>query len=141
MSPSEDENEEDEEEDEWRPVKPEKGRRVSKKPKATGVSSEAPCWPHKTTTVLHKYSCDAASVVNEGRVSLKCSCKGRCVNKQCRCRKGKMTCGENCQCDHEKCRNMDNSVASEASCQSCTELSVILSDLLLTHSNHIIWDQ
>lgn len=41
MSPSEDE---EEEEDEWRPVKPEK--RVSKKTKATGVSSEAPCWPH-----------------------------------------------------------------------------------------------
>lgn len=37
-----------------------------------------------------------------------CSCKGRCGNKLCRCRKGKMTCGENCQCDHEKCRNMDN---------------------------------
>lgn len=54
MSASEDENEE---EDEWRPVKAEKGRRVSKKPKATGVSSQAPCWPHTT------YSCVAASVV------------------------------------------------------------------------------
>lgn len=32
MSPSE-----EEEEDEWRPEKPEKGRRNSKKPKATGV--------------------------------------------------------------------------------------------------------
>lgn len=39
---------------------------------------------------------------------LQCACKGRCSNKQCRCRKGKMTCGENCQCDHEKCRNLDN---------------------------------
>lgn len=48
MSPSEDENEEEEEEDEWRPLKNEKGRRVSKKPKATGVSSEAPCWPQTT---------------------------------------------------------------------------------------------
>ncbi|XP_055004481.1 LOW QUALITY PROTEIN: kinesin family member 4 [Boleophthalmus pectinirostris] len=37
-----------------------------------------------------------------------CSCKGRCGNRLCKCRKGKMTCGENCQCDHEKCRNMDN---------------------------------
>lgn len=36
MSPSEDEK--DEEEDEWRPEKP--ARRVSKKPKATGVSSQ-----------------------------------------------------------------------------------------------------
>ncbi|XP_066502729.1 kinesin family member 4 [Hoplias malabaricus] len=36
-----------------------------------------------------------------------CACKGRCVNKLCRCRKGRITCGENCLCDHEKCRNMD----------------------------------
>uniref|UniRef100_A0A669C3H9 Kinesin family member 4 n=1 Tax=Oreochromis niloticus TaxID=8128 RepID=A0A669C3H9_ORENI len=43
----------------------------------------------------------------------RCACKGRCSNKQCRCRKGKMTCGENCQCDHEKCRNMDNQVPAE----------------------------
>lgn len=35
LSPSEDENED--EEDEWRPEKPDKGRRTSKKPKATGV--------------------------------------------------------------------------------------------------------
>lgn len=38
MSPSEDENEG--EEDEWRPEKVEKGRRISKKPKATGVTLE-----------------------------------------------------------------------------------------------------
>ncbi|CAK6970838.1 kinesin family member 4 [Scomber scombrus] len=80
MSPSEDENVE--EEDEWRPLKTERGRRNSKKTKATG-----------------------------------CACKGRCGNKQCRCRKGKMTCGENCQCDHEKCRNMDNPAPSEDSSQ------------------------
>uniref|UniRef100_A0A673BA02 Chromosome-associated kinesin KIF4-like n=1 Tax=Sphaeramia orbicularis TaxID=375764 RepID=A0A673BA02_9TELE len=40
-----------------------------------------------------------------------CACKGRCSNKLCRCRKGKLTCGENCQCDHEKCRNMDDKVS------------------------------
>ncbi|XP_070839122.1 kinesin family member 4 [Chaetodon trifascialis] len=81
MSSSEDDN--DKEEDEWCPHKPEKGRRISKKPKATG-----------------------------------CACKGRCVNKLCRCRKGKMTCGENCQCDHEKCRNMDNQVPAEDGSQT-----------------------
>uniref|UniRef100_A0A7N6BDJ3 Kinesin motor domain-containing protein n=1 Tax=Anabas testudineus TaxID=64144 RepID=A0A7N6BDJ3_ANATE len=42
-----------------------------------------------------------------------CACKGRCSNKQCRCRKGKMTCGENCQCDHDKCRNMETQVPAE----------------------------
>ncbi|KAK7915847.1 hypothetical protein WMY93_011608 [Mugilogobius chulae] len=44
-----------------------------------------------------------------------CSCKGRCSNKLCRCRKGKMTCGENCKCDHEKCRNIDNIGSKETS--------------------------
>ncbi|KAG7321201.1 hypothetical protein KOW79_015616 [Hemibagrus wyckioides] len=43
-----------------------------------------------------------------------CACKGRCVNKLCRCRKGRMTCGENCLCDHEKCRNMDNGGGMDA---------------------------
>uniref|UniRef100_A0A665XCW2 Chromosome-associated kinesin KIF4-like n=1 Tax=Echeneis naucrates TaxID=173247 RepID=A0A665XCW2_ECHNA len=46
---------------------------------------------------------------------IQCACKGRCSNKQCRCRKGKMTCGENCQCDHEKCRNMDKQPPAEVS--------------------------
>uniref|UniRef100_A0A8C5CGD8 Kinesin motor domain-containing protein n=1 Tax=Gadus morhua TaxID=8049 RepID=A0A8C5CGD8_GADMO len=36
-----------------------------------------------------------------------CACKGRCNNKQCRCRKGKTTCGENCQCNHARCRNLE----------------------------------
>ncbi|XP_061559067.1 LOW QUALITY PROTEIN: kinesin family member 4 [Phycodurus eques] len=72
-----------EEEDDWRPDKLEKGRRTSRKPRATG-----------------------------------CSCKGCCINNYCRCRKGKMTCSENCQCDHEKCRNMDNLVVAEDDSQS-----------------------
>uniref|UniRef100_A0A8B9L7S2 Chromosome-associated kinesin KIF4 n=1 Tax=Astyanax mexicanus TaxID=7994 RepID=A0A8B9L7S2_ASTMX len=44
----------------------------------------------------------------KGSRKSKCACKGRCINKMCRCRKGRMTCGENCLCDHEKCRNMEN---------------------------------
>uniref|UniRef100_A0A4W5Q7K5 Kinesin family member 4 n=1 Tax=Hucho hucho TaxID=62062 RepID=A0A4W5Q7K5_9TELE len=48
-------------------------------------------------------------------IFVKCACKGRCGNKVCRCRKGKMTCGENCQCDHEKCRNIDNQRSSTVS--------------------------
>ncbi|XP_029304839.1 kinesin family member 4 [Cottoperca gobio] len=47
-----------------------------------------------------------------------CACKGRCSNRCCRCRKGKMTCGENCHCDHEKCRNMDNQVLAEDGSQT-----------------------
>uniref|UniRef100_A0A668AJ43 Kinesin family member 4 n=1 Tax=Myripristis murdjan TaxID=586833 RepID=A0A668AJ43_9TELE len=50
-----------------------------------------------------------------------CACKGRCGNKLCRCRKGKMTCGENCQCDHEKCRNMDVQVSADVNSVSFPE--------------------
>uniref|UniRef100_A0A8C7KPH2 Kinesin family member 4 n=1 Tax=Oncorhynchus kisutch TaxID=8019 RepID=A0A8C7KPH2_ONCKI len=48
-------------------------------------------------------------------IFVKCACKGRCGNKLCRCRKGKMTCGENCKCDHEKCRNIGNQRSSTVS--------------------------
>ncbi|KAM7374073.1 hypothetical protein PAMP_006750 [Pampus punctatissimus] len=59
-----------------------------------------------------------------------CACKGRCINKQCRCRKGKMTCGENCQCDNEKCRNLDNQVPAEdvSQTESVSRDSVSLQD-------------
>ncbi|XP_057677097.1 kinesin family member 4 [Corythoichthys intestinalis] len=42
-----------------------------------------------------------------------CCCKGSCINNHCRCRKGKMTCSENCQCDHQKCQNTDERFATE----------------------------
>uniref|UniRef100_A0A8D3BTA6 Kinesin motor domain-containing protein n=1 Tax=Scophthalmus maximus TaxID=52904 RepID=A0A8D3BTA6_SCOMX len=57
-----------------------------------------------------------------------CACKGRCVNKQCRCRKGKMTCGENCQCDHEKCRNIDNQGPDVSQTENVSRDSVSLHD-------------
>ncbi|XP_029556962.1 chromosome-associated kinesin KIF4 isoform X1 [Salmo trutta] len=50
-----------------------------------------------------------------------CACKGRCGNKLCRCRKGKMTCGENCQCDHEKCRNIGNPRSSTQDSSEVTD--------------------
>uniref|UniRef100_A0A3P8VUP4 Kinesin family member 4 n=1 Tax=Cynoglossus semilaevis TaxID=244447 RepID=A0A3P8VUP4_CYNSE len=51
--------------------------------------------------------------VSKKAKAIGCACKGRCGNKQCKCRKGKMTCGENCQCNREKCRNMDNQATTE----------------------------
>uniref|UniRef100_A0A8C7RQQ8 Kinesin family member 4 n=1 Tax=Oncorhynchus mykiss TaxID=8022 RepID=A0A8C7RQQ8_ONCMY len=48
-------------------------------------------------------------------IFVKCACKGRCGNKLCRCRKGKMTCADNCKCDHEKCRNIGNQRSSTVS--------------------------
>ncbi|KAI7795730.1 kinesin family member 4 [Triplophysa rosa] len=53
-----------------------------------------------------------------------CACRGRCVNKLCRCRKGKMTCGENCLCDHEKCRNMENRASDQAEVGDASKDSV-----------------
>ncbi|XP_035636686.1 chromosome-associated kinesin KIF4-like isoform X1 [Oncorhynchus keta] len=50
-----------------------------------------------------------------------CACKGRCGNKLCRCRKGMMTCGENCQCDHEKCRNIGNQRSSTQDSSEVTD--------------------
>uniref|UniRef100_UPI00398F0F6D kinesin family member 4 n=1 Tax=Pristiophorus japonicus TaxID=55135 RepID=UPI00398F0F6D len=37
-----------------------------------------------------------------------CSCKGRCANKQCRCRKNKLDCGAHCKCIANQCRNRVN---------------------------------
>ncbi|XP_075691783.1 chromosome-associated kinesin KIF4A [Rhinoderma darwinii] len=37
-----------------------------------------------------------------------CSCKARCGNKMCRCRKNKQNCSEDCCCDPSKCRNRDS---------------------------------
>uniref|UniRef100_A0A669PPA5 Kinesin family member 4A n=1 Tax=Phasianus colchicus TaxID=9054 RepID=A0A669PPA5_PHACC len=36
-----------------------------------------------------------------------CSCKGRCGNRQCGCRKQKVGCTAGCSCDSTKCRNRD----------------------------------
>uniref|UniRef100_A0A8C6M013 Kinesin-like protein n=1 Tax=Nothobranchius furzeri TaxID=105023 RepID=A0A8C6M013_NOTFU len=65
-----------------------------------------------------------------------CACKGRCSNKQCRCRKGKRTCGENCQCDHEKCRNMDNQANAEVSPLSLS--AFLFSPNINTFSIHVL---
>ncbi|XP_041075610.1 chromosome-associated kinesin KIF4-like isoform X2 [Polyodon spathula] len=48
--------------------------------------------------------------------ALGCSCKGFCGNKLCRCRKGKLGCGDNCHCDPAKCRNMELSTSVDVSC-------------------------
>uniref|UniRef100_A0A8C9ZTH2 Kinesin family member 4 n=1 Tax=Sander lucioperca TaxID=283035 RepID=A0A8C9ZTH2_SANLU len=68
------------------------------------------------------------SMVEQNEQYRQCACKGRCSNKQCRCRKGKMTCGENCQCDHEKCRNMDNQVLDGSQTGNVSRDSVSLQD-------------
>uniref|UniRef100_A0A668ASP3 Kinesin family member 4 n=1 Tax=Myripristis murdjan TaxID=586833 RepID=A0A668ASP3_9TELE len=67
-------------------------------------------------SLITNYKCKRFNTVNFCVCFfVKCACKGRCGNKLCRCRKGKMTCGENCQCDHEKCRNMDVQVSADVS--------------------------
>ncbi|XP_028824462.1 kinesin family member 4 [Denticeps clupeoides] len=57
-----------------------------------------------------------------------CSCKGRCGNKLCRCRKGRVTCGENCQCDRSKCRNVDvasSSASLNEADEQCKEAELL----------------
>ncbi|NXT77867.1 KIF4 protein, partial [Zapornia atra] len=49
-----------------------------------------------------------------------CSCKGRCWNRQCGCRKQKMGCTEGCSCDPATCRNRDASFPNATLCQDQT---------------------
>ncbi|XP_072914236.1 kinesin family member 4 [Hemitrygon akajei] len=42
------------------------------------------------------------------KASSGCSCKGRCANRQCKCRKNKMDCGDHCRCFTEQCHNRLN---------------------------------
>ncbi|NWW44046.1 KIF4 protein, partial [Pedionomus torquatus] len=39
-----------------------------------------------------------------------CSCKGRCGNRQCGCRRQKVGCTQGCSCDSAKCRNRESSL-------------------------------
>ncbi|NXS52612.1 KIF4 protein, partial [Brachypteracias leptosomus] len=41
------------------------------------------------------------------KAAMGCSCKGRCGNRQCGCRKQKLGCTGGCSCDPTKCRNRD----------------------------------
>ncbi|NXK18929.1 KIF4 protein, partial [Arenaria interpres] len=49
-----------------------------------------------------------------------CSCKGRCGNRQCGCRKQKMGCTEGCSCDSAKCRNRDPGFPDATLCEDQT---------------------
>ncbi|XP_069724201.1 chromosome-associated kinesin KIF4A isoform X2 [Phaenicophaeus curvirostris] len=43
-----------------------------------------------------------------------CSCKGRCGNRMCGCRKQKVGCSDGCSCDSAKCRNREAGFAGAA---------------------------
>ncbi|KAF1606375.1 UNVERIFIED_CONTAM: Chromosome-associated kinesin KIF4, partial [Eudyptes robustus] len=49
-----------------------------------------------------------------------CSCKGRCGNRQCGCRKQKVGCTEGCSCDSAKCRNRDPGFPDATLCEDQT---------------------
>uniref|UniRef100_A0A8B9IT29 Kinesin family member 4A n=1 Tax=Amazona collaria TaxID=241587 RepID=A0A8B9IT29_9PSIT len=57
----------------------------------------------------------AKAVKGTKKSTMGCSCKGRCGNRQCGCRKQKMGCTEGCSCDPAKCRNRDSGRDSEGS--------------------------
>ncbi|NXE13487.1 KIF4 protein, partial [Lophotis ruficrista] len=49
-----------------------------------------------------------------------CSCKGRCGNRQCGCRKQKVGCAEGCGCDSAKCRNREQEFPDATRCEDQT---------------------
>uniref|UniRef100_A0A8B9BI10 Kinesin family member 4A n=1 Tax=Anser brachyrhynchus TaxID=132585 RepID=A0A8B9BI10_9AVES len=49
-----------------------------------------------------------------------CSCKGRCGNKQCGCRRHKVGCTGGCNCDSTKCRNRDPGFPDATVCEDQT---------------------
>ncbi|XP_010114039.1 PREDICTED: chromosome-associated kinesin KIF4A, partial [Chlamydotis macqueenii] len=49
-----------------------------------------------------------------------CSCKGRCGNRQCGCRKQKVGCTEGCSCDSAKCRNREHEFPDATRCEDQT---------------------
>nr|XP_025951823.1 chromosome-associated kinesin KIF4A isoform X2 [Dromaius novaehollandiae] len=52
-----------------------------------------------------------------------CSCKGRCGNRQCGCRRQKVGCAEGCNCDSTKCRNRDPGFSDATLCEDQTRNS------------------
>ncbi|XP_031449869.1 chromosome-associated kinesin KIF4A isoform X2 [Phasianus colchicus] len=50
-----------------------------------------------------------------------CSCKGRCGNRQCGCRKQKVGCTAGCSCDSTKCRNRDPGFQDATVCEDQTK--------------------
>ncbi|XP_064422730.1 kinesin family member 4 [Latimeria chalumnae] len=68
------------------------------------------------------------------KVVVGCSCKGRCNNGRCGCRKKKLGCSDECSCDSEKCRNKDVLDATSSEDQSKdSEGSFKLEDPTETH--------
>ncbi|XP_051956367.1 chromosome-associated kinesin KIF4-like [Xyrauchen texanus] len=68
----------------------------------------SPSESEKEEDEWHPKKSDGPRRVSKKSKMTGCVCRGCCANKLCHCRKGKITCGENCLCDHEKCRNLEN---------------------------------
>ncbi|XP_067160117.1 chromosome-associated kinesin KIF4A isoform X5 [Apteryx mantelli] len=54
------------------------------------------------------------------RSMMGCSCKGRCGNRQCGCRRQKAGCTGGCGCDSTKCRNRDPGFPDATLCEDQT---------------------
>ncbi|NWW87175.1 KIF4 protein, partial [Rhynochetos jubatus] len=57
------------------------------------------------------------------RSMMGCSCKGRCGNRQCGCRKQKVGCTDGCSCDSAKCRNREAGFPDAALCEDQARVS------------------
>ncbi|XP_065499200.1 chromosome-associated kinesin KIF4A isoform X2 [Caloenas nicobarica] len=94
-------------------VKPKTGRRTTAKPR--GPSPEMVVEELFSDSDSGEEADDAEWVpVKPGKAAKKvvmgCSCKGRCGNRRCGCRRQKLGCSDDCSCDLAKCRNRDPGV-------------------------------
>ncbi|XP_056216157.1 chromosome-associated kinesin KIF4A isoform X2 [Falco biarmicus] len=104
---------------------------IPPKPKARRRTTAKPHAPYREMDVKELFSDSEASgeetedadwvpvkvVKGAKRSMMGCSCKGWCGNRQCGCRKQKMSCTEGCSCDSAKCRNRDRGFPDAALCQ------------------------
>ncbi|XP_078067560.1 kinesin family member 4 isoform X1 [Mustelus asterias] len=62
------------------------------------------------------------------KTNLGCCCKGRCANKQCKCRKNKLDCGEHCKCVAKHCHNRANMLQDDVFTENGSDGSFKLDD-------------
>ncbi|XP_032093213.1 chromosome-associated kinesin KIF4A [Thamnophis elegans] len=90
------------------PPKPKPRRMTNAKPKSDMSSEESPSESGDSLEEAEDEWVPAKIPRGIRKSILGCTCRGRCGNKQCGCRKQKLACSEDCRCEEEKCRNRDD---------------------------------
>ncbi|KAH0626149.1 hypothetical protein JD844_000942 [Phrynosoma platyrhinos] len=90
------------------PPKPKPRRRTTARPTSTMVVEDSSSESEESGGETQDAEWIPAKIARGiKKTVLGCTCKGRCGNKQCGCRRQKMICSEDCRCEAEKCRNRD----------------------------------